>query len=157
MATHPDGTRDCGGPCGRRLPLEDFWFENKLSGKRHYRCKECHGQYIRIWVAANGEKRKAAVQRYGDRAQSRFKRYGITRDIYDQMLKAQGGVCAICGKPDQDRNLHIDHDETTNQIRGLLCNGCNTGIGKFYHNPRLLMAAARFLMKFEETPSYHPV
>jgi Recombination endonuclease VII len=50
------------------------------------------------------------------------------------MLAAQGGVCAICRKPEMIvdertpggiRRLAIDHDHVTGRIRGLLCNRCN--------------------------------
>jgi len=41
------------------------------------------------------------------------------------MLKAQGGGCAMCGKPPKNRRLHIDHDHKTKIIRGLLCYYCN--------------------------------
>ncbi len=53
-------------------------------------------------------------------------RYGLTVVEYDAMLEAQGGLCAICGKKEPaDRNMAVDHDHETGQIRSLLCTPCN--------------------------------
>lgn len=51
--------------------------------------------------------------------------YGITAAQYDQMLEAQGGVCAVCGKPPGKTRLNVDHDHKTGLVRGLLCWTCN--------------------------------
>ena len=56
--------------------------------------------------------------------------YGLTLEDYDKMLEEQGGVCAICGKPDPTHpNLAVDHCHITGKIRGLLCRVCNPAIG----------------------------
>jgi Recombination endonuclease VII len=51
------------------------------------------------------------------------------RQGYPELFEAQGGVCAICGKPPGERALHVDHDHETGQVRGLLCYSCNTKLG----------------------------
>ena len=54
--------------------------------------------------------------------------------------------CAICGKGfDSTRDQHIDHCHKTNAIRGVLCSGCNTGLGGFKDNPESLRRAALYL------------
>jgi hypothetical protein len=53
-------------------------------------------------------------------------RYGMTLSDYDDILKKQKGRCAICQK---QTKLVVDHCHTHNHVRGLLCNGCNRGIG----------------------------
>jgi 23S rRNA G2445 N2-methylase RlmL len=57
--------------------------------------------------------------------------YKITVEDYDKKLKEQNYCCAICNKHRDEfkRNLSVDHDHTTNQIRGLLCIICNTNVG----------------------------
>lgn len=57
--------------------------------------------------------------------------YKITVEDYDKKLKEQNYCCAICNKHRDKfkRNLSVDHDHTTNQIRGLLCIICNTNVG----------------------------
>lgn len=76
------------------------------------------------------------------------RKYGITLSDYDNLLEAQGGVCAICKSFETDKrrgNLSVDHDHETGKIRGLLCNRCNRGIGYLKDNPEILEAAARYL------------
>lgn len=59
--------------------------------------------------------------------------YGITLEDYNQILAQQAEKCAICGKHQSEFNydLYVDHDHKTNKVRGLLCCGCNTGLGHF--------------------------
>ncbi len=49
------------------------------------------------------------------------------------MLLAQDGCCAICKSSDPGRKKSqwfcVDHDHKTGEVRGLLCNSCNAGLG----------------------------
>ena len=58
----------------------------------------------------------------------RLRRYGLTVDQYDTLVGIQNGGCAVCGRV-PDYELVPDHDHQTGAIRGLLCQGCNAGIG----------------------------
>lgn len=72
--------------------------------------------------------------------------YGITVDEYDALLKAQGGVCAICGKPPKTRRLGVDHDHKTGVVRGLLCYFCNHRLlGGVKDDVEKLRAAVKYL------------
>jgi hypothetical protein len=71
--------------------------------------------------------------------------YGISEDDYQAMLKAQGGVCAICERHQRYQRLCVDHCHKTNKVRGLLCTRCNRNIGRFYDSVRLLRRAADYL------------
>lgn len=75
--------------------------------------------------------------------------YGITLDDYDTMFDAQDGGCAICHVEGwtQPYGLVVDHDHETQEVRGLLCDACNTGLGKFKDSPEVLSAAAEYLEK----------
>jgi hypothetical protein len=64
------------------------------------------------------------------------------------MVEEQHGLCYICRKPSAYRGLHIDHCHATGNIRRLLCNDCNLGLGKFKDNPELLEKAAAYLREF---------
>lgn len=59
------------------------------------------------------------------------RKYGISIEQYDEMLRRQGGVCAICrGKQNAKwKHFDVDHDKATGRVRGLLCRRCNTGLG----------------------------
>lgn len=46
----------------------------------------------------------------------------------------------------------IDHNHSTDvtDIRGLLCNACNLGLGIFKDNVRVLEKAAKYLEQYNE-------
>lgn len=80
------------------------------------------------------------------------RKFGITGEDFARMLAAQGGVCAVCKKPETHtypsgkvKELAVDHCHDTNVVRGLLCFNCNQGIGRFKDDPALLRAAADYL------------
>jgi len=83
-------------------------------------------------------------------------RYHITPDRYDQMVAIQNNCCAICGQPEKAlhnktkkiQKLAVDHNHTTGEVRGLLCQDCNRGIGKFHENVSSLENAIKYLQKF---------
>jgi hypothetical protein len=72
--------------------------------------------------------------------------YGLDAEEHERLLKEQEGRCAVCGRVTK-KDLSIDHNHETNEVRGLLCQNCNTGIGLFKEDPRLLRAAADYLDK----------
>ena len=75
------------------------------------------------------------------------RKYGITQQHYDDMLKKQNGGCAICGKTEEPdgRRLAIDHCHTTGKVRGILCNNCNNGLGSFGDNIEGITKAIQYL------------
>jgi len=81
------------------------------------------------------------------------RRYDIGLGDYDDMWKAQGGVCKICGQAEKKRRLAVDHDHETGKIRGLLCTNCNMGLGHFKDNPKLLDLAAQYSRDANTAPS----
>jgi len=87
---------------------------------------------------------------------SRLKKFGITPIQYEELLRAQNGVCAICKTVKQSTiktKLHVDHDHLSGEIRGLLCHNCNVTLGLMKDNPDLLRAAADYLGgKFHHKP-----
>lgn len=71
--------------------------------------------------------------------------YNITLEDYDTLFQLQGGVCAICGKPETSAkvsNLAVDH--INGSIRGLLC---NRGLGYFEDDITILSKAIEYLKK----------
>lgn len=52
-----------------------------------------------------------------------------SRHLYEAMLAAQGGHCALCPRrPKPERRLDMDHNHQTMKIRGLLCVPCNRAV-----------------------------
>jgi len=83
--------------------------------------------------------------------------YGITYETYRGILQNQCNRCGICNVefkgtykfPDL-RSTCVDHDHfNRKEIRGVLCRGCNSGIGLFDDSPFLLGAALLWLTKGE--------
>lgn len=74
------------------------------------------------------------------------KTYGISPEQYGEMLRRQGGVCALCGvEPTEEKRLVVDHDHTTGCVRCLLCRNCNTALGKLGDNVAGLQRAIAYL------------
>lgn len=82
-----------------------------------------------------------------NRRSNLLRRFGLTEDDYLQMLEAQGGRCAICGTdtPGTAGVFAVDHDHTTGAVRGLLCRGCNIGIGNLGDDVERLRRAIEYL------------
>jgi hypothetical protein len=49
------------------------------------------------------------------------------------MVEERGNVCDACGLTPRGEGragkLHVDHNHTTGEVRGLLCTQCNTALG----------------------------
>ena len=119
---------------------------------RCYTCKEYkdHSEFNKDSTAPGGLSGRC---RPCSHAHSIEKRYGVPLDEYKRMLAVQGGVCAICSQPPPDNrpNLYVDHDHRTGTVRGLLCNGCNSGIGYLQDSVAVILAAADYV--FERSPA----
>jgi len=78
-----------------------------------------------------------------------LRRYGITPEQYDAMLAAQGGVCAVCGRSEDQwkRRFAVDHCHQTDIVRGLPCFPCNTLIGRLEKRRDLLPKLLRYLLE----------
>lgn len=125
--------------CGLRKPVAKFSRNVNTKDGLAYQCKDCHTAYVKAHREANAD--------YYRQVQLRCK-YGITVEIYNKMLEAQGGVCAICGnRCPTGKALAVDHDKETGQVRGLLCSPCNTGIGQLQHSVDLLTSAMSYLVR----------
>lgn len=84
-----------------------------------------------------------------------WEKKGVNRDVYEQMMKRQKGLCAICQKKETvKRNnrtlrLAVDHCHDSGRIRGLLCNRCNAGIERARDDIKTLKSAIKYLKKYE--------
>jgi hypothetical protein len=78
--------------------------------------------------------------------------YGLTLEDYQKMLDKQENRCAICDREESSisrygtpKRLTVDHNHATGQIRGLLCDNCNRGIGHLQEDIRILEKAIEYL------------
>lgn len=114
-------------------------------GRRRLRCDECRIRRVQQrcaerYAALSPEKRQA-VREYGLQ-----KNYGIGVADFDVLLAAQGGRCAICDtdKPN-GKGWQVDHDHKSGANRGILCHGCNVGLGNYRDDPAILRSAIAYL------------
>lgn len=71
-------------------------------------------------------------------------RYGITLEQFEEVLEAQGNVCAVCKKP--DKVFCLDHNHKTLKFRGIVCLNCNLRvIGGARDKDELLINAAEYV------------
>lgn len=60
------------------------------------------------------------------------------RSIRDQLVRRQGGKCAVCGQPFTKRDdAVVDHCHDTGYIRGALHRSCNQAEGRVKTKARL--------------------
>lgn len=117
-----------------------YWAEMPMDDPRRLKHNERTKMYTRDYATANFK--------------FTLKKHGMTAQSYEEMAAQQGYVCAIClrpevvkGKKGEVKRLAIDHCHTTGRVRGLLCAGCNPGLGHFQDSSGLLRAAADYLEK----------
>ncbi len=72
--------------------------------------------------------------------------YNISFEQYLVLIMTQCNSCLICGRLfDKEIICCIDHDHIRNNVRGLLCKDCNTGLGLFKENPEIINNAIKYL------------
>lgn len=116
MATtdHPSIERIC-YRCKLPKPLDAFHRDGKRTGGTQRECKLCCS------------------------IRSAVRLYGIT---WEQAADFRARTeCDICGPATY---LVIDHDHETNQVRGVLCQSCNLGVGAI-ERPGFLDKAVNYL------------
>lgn len=130
--------------------------KNSYRKKRDYLIKEAvrwnreHPEERRRSAARYRRKNKEKVYRWG--RVRKLRTYGLNEETYGDLFNSQGRSCAICEVRSAGKNrrvFSIDHDHKTGKVRGLLCERCNKSIGAFNDDPKLLIEAAKYLMRSE--------
>lgn len=166
-----------GKPCrhghdGTRYLKTNECLDCKRAHSKRWKKSESGKKYNREWAKRSyvyhprdpqtPENKRACNLRYRTRMAVEFrkrwregyghlKRYGLSKVEYERMLLDQGGVCAICSSPNGSsknrRLMCVDHDHVTGNIRGLLCDGCNKGIGCLKDSTELVSKALNYLVR----------
>lgn len=146
-------TKKC-SKCQEEKSLDSFCKHRGMKDGHNNNCKEC----VKKYVAENKEtvrkyksdyyyaNRTSIIKR--DRRNHLKRKYGVTQEWYDEQLKLQDGNCKICGTKDPGKGLkhfHVDHSHETGKVRGLLCHSCNTGIGLFKEDVKLIEKAIEYV------------
>jgi len=126
----PTDDREC-TLCHRVLPADKFGLEYRNKDRLKPWCKDCSAH------------------------RHRLAKYGLTPDQYGEMFEAQGGVCAICHKPEtrlcstgEVSPLVIDHNHYTGEVRALLCHDCNLSYGLLKEDHSRILALLAYHQKW---------
>lgn len=150
----------CTVSCGQK-----WYAENRDQRKvkiEHRTCRYCPAIFKVVYSYGTGNKvcadcstnkhkrgtigarrQRSAVRRWYLR-----KHYGITSAEYDELLKKQNGLCAICKEPPSGNTLlHVDHDHRTGDVRGLLHPTCNMSLGFYEKYAHKISAFDAYLLR----------
>jgi len=149
------------GDRGRRCTRCREWkvweaFSRSQRGKngRLARCKMCVNQSNRSSRRVNVEAARRGERARGGRVGANYKaRYGLTREEYERMARAQAGACAVCGV--DEKRLVVDHDHVTGHVRALLCDRCNRDMA-VVDEPGLVDRLLAYRRRFEQEVSGVP-
>ena len=128
---------------------------------------ELYREAARRYNARNKEARNAYSKAYwlrlplevrrAKQTSAHLGRFGVDLQWYEEKLAEQNGVCAICGRPPKRIRLAVDHTHihghgnyrtaSKEQVRGLLCMGCNTLLHSGM-SPEWYDSAAVYLRKY---------
>lgn len=146
--------------CNLIKPVSLFYPDKSKRGHR-YQCKDCskinrfkYREYHKKYVADHMIKNKEVYQRLGRK--KNLRRAFMTEEIYERLLVEQDNKCAICKQSEtivdkrtgKVRRLAADHCYVQLKHRGLLCQACNTAIGKLKDNINILLEAIKYLEKY---------
>src|SRR5882672_1412366 len=109
--------------CNQLKTLESFCKHKRQKDGLSDWCRHCCSVYNKEFYKSDTNKKK--------RKNKNLKWwYGISLEDYNYILNHQNNRCAICKKlPEPYKSLYVDHNHTTNKVRGLLCSNCNTALG----------------------------
>ena len=140
--------------CGVIKPISEFkktdkWYSNTCKICKKLKDKN-YQESFKIKYPEKIKERKESRKYVYNREGHLKRNFNLTTEDYNNLLKKQNNVCAICKKEEVSlRNsfLSVDHCHKTNKIRGLLCVKCNSGIEAFKDNPELIKKAIEYLEK----------
>lgn len=118
--------------CTRKCGIANLGRRNWVKNREKLQAKH------KIWASKNFEKRKDAALR---------RTFGITYEQYESLLEKQDRKCFICQRHETEfsTKLAVDHDHTTQEIRGLLCMNCNKLIIGKNTDPSIFLKAYEYL------------
>lgn len=134
--------------CLEYKPLTDFHRNKTSNDGRQSSCKPCNQARAEEWQRTNKEQYEAGLKRRASEDKyelnRKLRKYGITEEDYNELLRKSEGACMIC-KLIPLNWLVIDHCHSTHVVRGLLCGNCNTALGLLKDSQENLTRAIEYL------------
>lgn len=139
-------------PRGKRIEKKCKNCENEFEallikvrqGKGLFCSKDCYTNY---------RKKNSKDKKYLNRIYQKKHRYGLTEDQYLKMFEDQENKCSICGTSFEEKRACVDHSHESGDVRGLLCDKCNRGLGNFDDDIEILKNAIEYL----NVPPHNPL
>lgn len=136
------------------MPYKDDEIRRQKRREWYHRTKETRQQYhsayqetYKLLPKVKETRRLQHVKRY----------YNLDAENYLQLVVQQKNLCAICNKPETNKNRHgdtrplnVDHCHTTGKVRGLLCTHCNTMLGSARDNIETMLKGVDYLKLHKE-------
>lgn len=105
-------------------------------------CKHCSAVFDNLGGRRRSYCYTCVPQNHYKQASSLMKEYDLSWDEWQAMYFEQDGKCAILSC---DREARVvDHCHVNGNIRGLLCHGCNSGLGHL-ENPSWVRSATSYV------------
>lgn len=99
--------------------------------------------YSHTKCEVNSCNRNAEAKGLCRRCYQRLWKFDISRE---ELIKLPSR-CEVCGSEDR---THLDHSHESNNVRGVLCHGCNIAIGMVKENKETLNNLIKYLEKHSE-------
>jgi hypothetical protein len=126
--------------------------------------REKYSAYSKAYGAANREHLCKSMKIWREKNRTRLmearlmREYGISIDVYNDLLERQSGACAICGCPNwRGSEPRVDHDHSTGKVRGLLCRNCNLVLGMIGDDPKTAQGIVEYLRHHAPKTEAHSV
>lgn len=150
--------------CKLLKSTNDFYKQSRNSDGLRYDCKTCANNAVLTSKNKNPAPQKEAQKRYNKRNPNVVKNtklkhyYGIDLSTYNILAKKQNYSCYICKTPEEKLRtaLSVDHCHKTGRVRGLLCDSCNNGLGRFKDSIVFLEEAIKYLKAHSEEQCPEP-
>lgn len=144
--------------CKSVKPLHDFIKSKQSKDGLSSWCKQCNRARNRNSYYLDHQAQKARDKNKRDKNKKHYREYhkkyyhsdklrqrnyhlkkcyGIKQADYEMMLNYQEHKCAICNEQLGEK-LFVDHNHSTEEVRGLLCLNCNLALGYVKENRQIL-------------------
>lgn len=127
--------------CGRTLPITEFNWANKKTGKRQTVCRKCFSEYNKVRYASNPDKFKSAVKSYRENnpekvletrlaTNSKHPTKQNAQKCVESAIKAgvlvKPDVCYGCGCSDSEHRIEAHHHDYSKPLEVIwLCTPCH--------------------------------